>query len=144
MNPFLLTPAPAFGIPVCRLGLASYGATNLTPDDLYQALGRGVNFLNWAGHAEGPTDAEAYSTAIAGLGAARSSVVVCAQFGARSAADAATELRGLLAALGTDYIDVLTIYYVETPKNGPTLPPPAAPSATCGTPSATARCGGSA
>jgi aryl-alcohol dehydrogenase-like predicted oxidoreductase len=39
--------------------------------------------------------------------------VVCVQFGARSEADAASELRSALAALGTDYIDVLTIYYVE-------------------------------
>jgi aryl-alcohol dehydrogenase-like predicted oxidoreductase len=42
--------------------------------------------------------------------------VVCAQFGARSAADAAAELRDALATLGTDYIDVLTLYYVERPE----------------------------
>jgi predicted aldo/keto reductase-like oxidoreductase len=35
------------------------------------------------------------------------------QFSARSAADAAEELRTQLAALKTDYIDVVTLYYVE-------------------------------
>ena len=50
---------------------------------------------------------------MASLGTDRPSVVVCAQFAARTAADAAAELRSALAALGTDYIDVLTVYYVE-------------------------------
>ncbi len=45
LDPFLITPA--FGPPVCRLGLASYGRTSLTPDDVLAAVDRGVNFLNW-------------------------------------------------------------------------------------------------
>src|SRR5262249_18503246 len=61
----------------------------------------------------GPSDGDAYCSAVASLGADRPSVVVCAQFGARNAADAAAELKAVLAALGTDYIDVLTLYYVE-------------------------------
>jgi aryl-alcohol dehydrogenase-like predicted oxidoreductase len=77
------------------------------------ALGRGVNFLNWPGLAEGATDGDAVAAAVAALGPARPSVVVCAQFGARTAADAAAELQSALAILGTDYIDVLTLYYVE-------------------------------
>ena len=113
LNPFLVTPAPAFGLPVCRLGLASYGQTAITQDDLFSALGRGVNFLNLAGLAEGPSGGDVYSAAVASLGSQRQSVVVCVQFGARSAADAKEELRPVLATLGTDYIDVLTIYYVE-------------------------------
>src|SRR5438105_3863784 len=113
LHPFLVTPAPAFGRPVCRLGLASYGETEITPDDVLDALGRGVNFLNWQGLAEGPSGGEAFCSAVASLGADRRSVVVCAQFGARNAADAAAELKSALAALGTDYIDVLTLYYVE-------------------------------
>jgi aryl-alcohol dehydrogenase-like predicted oxidoreductase len=116
MNPFLVTPAAAFGRPVCRLGLASYVQSALTPDDVFHALGRGVNFLNWLGLAEGPTGGDALSTAVSSLGSARPSVVVCAQFGARSAADAAVELRAALATLETDYIDVLTLYYVERPE----------------------------
>lgn len=115
MHPFLVAPANAFGIPVCRLGLASYGQNAITPDDVLHALDQGVNFLNWAGFAEGPSGDSAFTRAVAVLGARRSSVVVCVQFGARSAADAAEELQSVLAALGTDYVDVLTIYYVEQP-----------------------------
>jgi aryl-alcohol dehydrogenase-like predicted oxidoreductase len=110
---FLVTPATAFGLPVCRLGLASYGQTAITPDDIFFALSQGVNFLNWQGLAEGPSTGDAFSTAVSSLGANRQSVVVCAQFGARSATDAAEELRSVLATLGTDYIDILTLYYVE-------------------------------
>src|SRR5262245_19015779 len=47
--PFLMTPASAFGKPVCRLGLASHVQAALTPDDVLHALDCGVNFLNWAG-----------------------------------------------------------------------------------------------
>jgi predicted aldo/keto reductase-like oxidoreductase len=115
LHPFLVTPRSAFGLPVCRLGLAS-GQTAITPDDVHHALGKGVNFLNWPGLAEGSPRGDAFSEAVASLGADRRSVVVCAQFGARSATEAAVELRSVLAALGTDYIDVLTLYYVETPE----------------------------
>jgi predicted aldo/keto reductase-like oxidoreductase len=117
LHPFLITPASAFGIPVCRLGLASYGQNAITPDDVFSAVERGVNFLNWQGLAEGPSNGDAFTAAISSLGGARASVVVCAQFGARSAADAAVELRSALALLGTDYIDVLTLYYVESPED---------------------------
>jgi aryl-alcohol dehydrogenase-like predicted oxidoreductase len=113
LHPFLVTPAQAFGLPVCRLGLASYGQTALTPDDVLWAVDRGVNFLNWQGLPEGPSDGDAFPEAISSLGASRKSVIVCVQFGARNQTDAATELRSALAALGTDYIDVLTLYYVE-------------------------------
>jgi aryl-alcohol dehydrogenase-like predicted oxidoreductase len=113
LHPFLLTPASAFGVPVCRLGLASYGQTAIMPDDVLHALGRGISFLNWQGLAEGPADRDAYCRAVAELGADRSKVVVCAQFGARTTADAAEELKGVLALLGTDYVDLLTLYYVE-------------------------------
>lgn len=114
LHPFLVTPEAAFGISVCRLGLASYGQTAITADDIHAALGRGVNFLNWAGLDQWPPEGDPFISAVASLGAARSSVVVCAQFGARSATDAAEQLRSLLATLKTDYVDVLTIYYVET------------------------------
>jgi aryl-alcohol dehydrogenase-like predicted oxidoreductase len=110
-HPFLVTPA--FGHPVCRLGLASYGQTAITPDDVLSALGRGVNFLNWAGLDEWPPDGDPFIPAVASLGAIRSSVIVCAQFGARDAASAAAQLRSILSTLKTDYIDVLTVYYVE-------------------------------
>jgi aryl-alcohol dehydrogenase-like predicted oxidoreductase len=111
LHPFLVTQG--FGLPVCRLGLASYGRAAISPDDVLSAVDRGVNFLNWQGLAEGEPDGDPFPAAVSSLGARRQSVVVCAQFGARSGADAATELRSALAALGTDYIDVLTMYYVE-------------------------------
>jgi aryl-alcohol dehydrogenase-like predicted oxidoreductase len=111
LHPFLVTSA--FGFPVCRLGLASYGRNAITPDDVLSAVDRGVNFLNWQGLAEGASDGDAFTTAISSLGTRRPSVAVCAQFGARNEADATTELRSVLAALRTDYIDVLTLYYVE-------------------------------
>jgi predicted aldo/keto reductase-like oxidoreductase len=96
--------------PVCRLGLASRGNTGLTSADVHLAVERGVNFLNWCG-----TVGNGMSRAVAELGARRRDVVVCAQFEARTAADAAAELRGMLETLRTDYIDVLTFYYVEEP-----------------------------
>ena len=111
LHPFLVTHG--FGLPVCRLGLASYGRTAVTPDDVLSAVDRGVNFLNWQGLAEGASDGDAFTTAVSSLGTRRRSVVVCAQFGARNEADASTELRSVLAALRTDYIDVLTLYYIE-------------------------------
>ena len=114
-SPFLSCPAPAFGKPVCRLGLASRGrpASSLSPDDVLHAVERGVNFLNWPGEADEPGGADAMSDAIAALGSRRASVVVSVQFGARTARDAAGELRSILDTLRTDFIDVLTFYYVE-------------------------------
>src|SRR3954449_3956051 len=97
--PFFRRPASAFGRPVCRLGLASRGGSRLTPEDVHHALGRGVDFLNW------PGTEDAISRAVAELGPRRERVVVCAQFEARTGADAAEELRAMLAALGTDYAD---------------------------------------
>src|SRR4051794_24200982 len=100
--PFFRRPASAFGTPLCRLGLASRGGTGLTPDDVHHVLERGINFLNW------PGIEDALSRAIAELGSRRERVVVCAQFEARTAAEAAAELPAMLAALGTNYLDVLT------------------------------------
>src|SRR5215207_738096 len=113
LAPFLTRPAREFGKPVCRLGLASHGNTAITPDDVLAAIERGVNFLNWSAEAEGPPDDEAFPAAVASLGRAREQVVVCVQFAARTAGEAARELKPVLAALRTDYIDVLTLYYVE-------------------------------
>ena len=107
---FLRCPLPAFGKPVCRLGLATRGDSRLTPVDVHHALGRGVDFLNWPGGGD-----DALSRAVRELGPGRERIVICAQFEGRTAADAATELRALRATLGTDYLDVLTFYYVEEP-----------------------------
>jgi predicted aldo/keto reductase-like oxidoreductase len=92
---------------VCRLGLASRGNTNLAAADVHFAIERGVNFLNWCG------TSNPFARAIAELGPRRPEIVVCAQFEARTARDARAELLHILGELRTDYIDVLTFYYVE-------------------------------
>jgi predicted aldo/keto reductase-like oxidoreductase len=98
------------GLPrVCRLGLATRGNAHLRPEDVEWAVSRGINYLNWCGHPDG------MSQAIARMGAARRGIVVAAQFEARTATDAAREFRGILDELRTDTIDVLTLYYVESP-----------------------------
>jgi predicted aldo/keto reductase-like oxidoreductase len=111
--PFLHTtwrdPCTGTSRPLCRLGLATRGNTSLTSDDVLLAVERGVNFLNWCGVPDG------LSAAVAGLGAARSKVVVCVQFEARTAAESRAELDQILRQLRTDYVDVLTFYYVEEP-----------------------------
>jgi aryl-alcohol dehydrogenase-like predicted oxidoreductase len=101
------TPHFTFGRPLCRLGLATRGTNHLTPADIQLALDRGVNFLNWCGNPDG------LSKTIAGLGPRRREVMVCVQFEARTAAEAQVELAGILRELRTDYVDVLTFYYVE-------------------------------
>ncbi|MGD9644935.1 MAG: aldo/keto reductase [Pirellulales bacterium] len=111
---FLTCPADAFGKPVCRLGLASRGSGAVAPDDVLEAIAQGVNFLNWPGQADGPLCRDGLQAAVAGLDdAAREPLVLCVQFGARTVADARDELQAILAELRTDYIDVLTLYYVE-------------------------------
>src|SRR5262245_45008655 len=103
MSPFLTSTA--FGIPVCRLGLASRGGCALTPDDVLAAVERGVNFLNWPGNADEPGGGDAVSDAVAALGRQRDDMVVCVKFGSRTAADAADELRTALATLRSDHVD---------------------------------------
>jgi predicted aldo/keto reductase-like oxidoreductase len=97
------------GVPeVCRLGLATRGNTHPKAEDVEWAMERGINYLNWCGHPDG------LSCAIARIGGARKRVVVAAQFEARSARDAEREFASMLDELRTDYIDVLTLYYVES------------------------------
>jgi len=112
LSPFLQRPT-GFGKPVCRLGLAFREGSSITPEDVCYAIARGINFLNWPGEADLPGGPDAVSQTVAALGSARESVVVCVQFGARTATEAAAELRAVLATLKTDYVDLLTLYYVE-------------------------------
>ena len=95
---------------VCRLGLALRGNTALMAEDVAVAVERGVNFLNWPGlgHESGLT---AYLRA---LGKDREKVFVAAQFMARTADEAKREWDGMREALQTEYLDVLTYYYVES------------------------------
>jgi predicted aldo/keto reductase-like oxidoreductase len=114
ISTFMQCSPRAFGKPTPRLGLAARGDTNLARDDVLHAVARGLRFLNWYGMADsGELVPDGMSAAIASLGAERDDIVLSAQFGARTAADARHELDTLLAALNTDYIDVLTLYYVE-------------------------------
>jgi predicted aldo/keto reductase-like oxidoreductase len=101
------SPRAALPGTICRLGLATRGTTGLTPDDVEHAVASGVNFLNWCGVADGLSDY------IANLGARRADVAVCVQFEARTAREAKSEFELILKQLRTDYIDVLTFYYVE-------------------------------
>ena len=96
------------GIPrVCRLGLATRDNTTLTARDVRHAIDRGVNYLNWCTHADG------LSRAIAELKHRRDRVVVAVQFYAHSAGEARRELDGYLRELRTDYVDIVTFYYLE-------------------------------
>jgi predicted aldo/keto reductase-like oxidoreductase len=92
---------------VCRLGLASRLTGQLRETDILVALDAGVNFLNW------PGTSDFLSRTIAGLGPRRREVLVCVQLEARTANDARRELDGLLQELHSDYVDVVTFYYVE-------------------------------
>src|ERR1044071_907592 len=97
------------GMPaVCRLGLATRGGSRLRPSDVEFAISRGLNYLNWCGHEDG------LSQTIAALGADRSKVVVAVQFQSRSAAAALREFDGILTKLHTTYLDIATLYYVES------------------------------
>ena len=86
---------------------------DLQPDDVLSAVEQGVNFLNWPGGSEGTPNSDAFSLAIASLGSRRDSLVVCTQLGVRCADEAERELHSVLAALRIDYLDVVTLYYVE-------------------------------
>jgi aryl-alcohol dehydrogenase-like predicted oxidoreductase len=90
-----------------RLGLATRGDTNLRAEDVCYALDRGVTFLNWCGQVD------ALSQTVAGLGLRRQTVVVCVQFEARTAEEARLEWETICRALNTEYVDILTYYYVE-------------------------------
>jgi hypothetical protein len=116
LKPAATVPPAAFGKPVCRLGLASRSDAALSADDVLYAVERGVSFLNWPGVADSPAGPDGVSDAVASLGKRREDVVVCMQFGSHSAGEAADELRTILATFRTDYVDVVTLYYVEHPE----------------------------
>lgn len=94
---------------MCRLGLATRGNTSLSAAAVEVALERGVDYLNWCGHTDGLQEA------IRHLGTRRTDVCVAVQMEARTAEDARRELDAFCDALATDYIDVVTYYYVEHP-----------------------------
>jgi predicted aldo/keto reductase-like oxidoreductase len=93
--------------PVCRLGLATRGNTRLTREDVCQALQAGINYWNWCGHDDG------MAAAIRELGSRRREVVIAIQLESRDKEGAQQELEQNLSRLQTDYVDVVTFYYVE-------------------------------
>ena len=94
--------------PVVRLGLATRGNTQLAAEDVAHAVERGVNYLNWCGYDDG------IAKALRGKLIRRKRVAVAMQLDSRDACSAATELEEALRLLGTDRIDVVTFYYVES------------------------------
>ena len=97
------------GLPdACRLGLATRGNTHLEPEDIRHAVARGINYLNWCGHSDG------LSRAIREMGPDRDRVIVAWQIQSSTADGARRELDGALDELGTDRIDLVTLYYVES------------------------------
>src|SRR6266850_1145476 len=109
-----MVPMPKFfrfsscDVSVCRLGLATRGNAALNKADLLYALERGINYWNWCGHEDG------MSKAIRELGPRRGQVVIAIQLNARQHREADRELEETLAQLKTDYVDIVTLYYVET------------------------------
>ena len=93
--------------PVCRLGLATRGNTHLTREDVWEALQAGINYWNWCGHDDG------MAAAITELGSRRREVVIAMQLESRDKEGAQRELEQNLSRLQTDYVDVVTFYYVE-------------------------------
>lgn len=98
----------ALPTPVLRLGLATRGNTHLLKDDLLLALEQGVNYWNWCGYLDGMGEA------IQQLGPRRKDIVVAVQLEAREGTAAQRELETRLKQLKTDYLDVVTFYYVES------------------------------
>lgn len=98
--------------PVTRLGLATRGNTHPTTDDVLYALTRGINYWNWCGHDDG------MSQAVRELGTQRNEIVLATQLRVPGWSKAAMHraLEHTLEQLQTDYLDVVTLYYVESEK----------------------------
>ncbi len=92
---------------VCRLGLATRGNAAVDEAGVWLALERGVNYWNWCGHEDG------LQRAVRNLGSRRRDVCVAVQFEARAYDEAAREFDTICTKLGTDYVDVVTYYYVQ-------------------------------
>jgi len=93
---------------LCRLGLATRGNAAAPAEAIWRALERGVNYWNWCGRRDGMWEA------IRELGRRRSGVCIAVQLEARSADGALREIETVCRELKTDYIDVVTYYYVES------------------------------
>jgi len=104
---------------VCRFGLATRGGSRLAARDVETALEHGMNYWNWCGRADG------MSRAASTLGARRKRVVLAAQLEARTQVEAEKGLKELLNEVNTDYLDIVTLYYVESQAEWETICGPA-------------------
>jgi aryl-alcohol dehydrogenase-like predicted oxidoreductase len=98
--------------PAFRLGLATRGNTHPQPDDVLLALDRGINYWNWCGHNDGMREA------IRQLGPCRAKVIVATQLVVNdlSRDQMRRKIERTLKSLATDWIDIATLYYVESER----------------------------
>ncbi len=97
------------GLTVTRLGIG--GAYCETPDGYRAALDCGVNYLDTARAYRDGDDERVVGQAIAGR---RDQIVLATKSEKRDAAGARTELETSLRLLGTDYVDIWQIHYLNT------------------------------
>ena len=96
-----------YGCPqVLRLGLATRGNTHLPAASVRYAVDRGVNYLNWCGYDDG------IRQAVGELD--RTRIVLATQLYAHRGPKILRELKKALKDLKTDWLDVVTFYYMES------------------------------
>ena len=98
------------GLEVTRLGVG--GAYCKTPEGYRAALDCGVNYLDTAPAYYEGKDEETVGKAIAGR---RDNLVLATKTWKRTAQGAQKELETSLRLLGTDYIDIWQIHYLNEP-----------------------------
>jgi aryl-alcohol dehydrogenase-like predicted oxidoreductase len=96
------------GLTVTRLGIG--GAYCKTPDGYRAALDCGVNYLDTARAYRDGEDERVVGEAIAGR---RHEIVLASKSGARDAEGARVDLETSLRLLGTDYLDIWQIHYLN-------------------------------
>ena len=96
------------GLTVTRLGIG--GAYCETPEGYRAALDCGVNYLDTARAYRDGEDERVVGQAIAGR---RHEIVLASKSGARDAKGSRAELETSLRLLGTDYLDVWQIHYLN-------------------------------
>jgi hypothetical protein len=96
------------GLTVTRLGIG--GAYCKTPDGYRAALDLGVNYLDTARAYDKGEDERVVGQAIAGR---RHEIVLATKSGKRDAIGAREELETSLRLLGTDYLDIWQIHYLN-------------------------------
>lgn len=99
------------GLRITRLGVG--GAYCKTPEGYRAALDCGVNYLDTAPAYHDGEDERIVGKAIAGR---RPEIVLATKTGKRDAVGARADLENSLRLLGTDYIDVWQMHYVNMPE----------------------------